>query len=167
MRYPTLYSELEQLESELATLERKGVLIDVPLPRYGSVEEASNSRLRRLRVSGVATMHSGIIITYLRDLFLEMPPKGEALVIDEERSYSAILQGEDTIIRFDSGHTTHSPDPHQHQAWTTLTDIDSPTMPLASSLELGNFIGRIEEWRMDHLAWLPTYPASIENARWP
>jgi len=112
-------------------------------------------------------MHSGIIIAYLRDLDLEQLAEGEALVIDEARSYSAVVQGEDTIIRFDSGHVSHKPDPHLHNAWTTLRDVDPPPMPLASPIELGNFISRIEEWRLDHLDRLPYYPASVAKARLP
>jgi len=166
VRSPTLQSELSRLEAELNTLERKGVLVDVPYPHYEAFE-ADEQNPPSLRVSGIAAMNSNILIAYVRDFDLHQPGKGPALVIDEERSYSAVLQGEGTIVRFDSGHATHSPNPHLHTSWTSLAELEPPTMPLASSIELGNFIDRIEDWRLDHLHHLPTYPASLANVRWP
>jgi hypothetical protein len=152
--------------AELGTLERKGVLVEVPHPQYLWVEPEGAIPLG-LRVSGIAAMHSNIVITFVRELVIEEPRKGPRVVIDEGRSYQAILQGEGIIIRFDSGHATHNTDPHLHVGVTTMPDWDPPTMPLASPIELGNFIERIEDWRLDNGHRLPVYPATLEDVRWP
>lgn len=166
MRSPTLDSELSRLITELNTLERKGVLVEAPHPRYQWLEAERGNPLG-LRVTGIAAMHSNIVIAYARQFALDEPEKGPTLVIDEDRNYSAILQGEGIIIRFDSGHATHNTHPHLHIGTTSLPEWDPPTMPLASPIELGNFMERIEDWRFDHLDRLPIYPATLVNVRWP
>lgn len=149
------------MENELSSHERKGVLVHVPEPLYEPV--FANGFVAR----GVAAMNSGIVILYRRDLKLGRSLLRKVIIKHEKRSYSAVLQGEATIIRFDSGQVTHRPDPHVHTQWTDLRGIDPPAMPLASPVELGNFIERINEWRLEHLDYLPESPGSVANARMP
>jgi hypothetical protein len=165
-RLPTLYSEIERLEKEIRSHEDLGILVDAPPP---VIEWYSGDATRppRISVSGVAAMHSGILIVYLRDLDIQEQDKGPALVISEERSYSAILQGHAIIVRLDSGHISHSHAPHLHTAFTDIIGIDPPPMPLTYPIELGNFIARMEDWRMENHNILPIFPASVANARLP
>jgi hypothetical protein len=150
------------MENELSSHERKRVLVDVPDPIYEPGPK--NEFVAR----GVAAMNSGIVILYRRDFELGKSLIRRVIIKQERRSYSAVLQGEGTIIRCDSGQVTHSPDPHVHTQLTDFTDnIQPPTMPLASPVELGNFIERVEEWRLEHLDYLPDSPGSVANARIP
>ena len=166
MRRQTLHAELLRLETELSTLDRKGVLVDAPYPVYERLESDA-SHPPGLRVRGFAAMNNGIVILYTRDLDLEERKKGHSLVIGEARSYSAVNQGVGTIIRVDSGHASHNQTPHSHTAWTDLVGVEPPSMPPRTRIELGDFISRVEEWRMDNLSILPIFPASLANARLP
>jgi hypothetical protein len=150
------------MENELSSHERKGFLVDVPDPLYEPTGKHD------FVARGVAAMNSGILIFYRRDFRIRKTLLRKTVITSEKRSYSAVLQGEGTIVRFDSGQVTHSPDPHMHTQLSDFTDdIRPPTFPLASPVELGHFIERIEEWRFDHLDYLPESPGSVANARIP
>jgi hypothetical protein len=149
------------MENELSSHERMGVLVDVPYPLYEPVGKHD------FVARGVAAMNSGILIFYRRDFKLRRSWNLKQVIATEKRSYSAVVEGEGTIIRFDTGQVTHNPDPHLHTQWTDFRDIAPPPMPLASPIELGNFIERIDAWRLEHLDYLPDLPGSIANARIP
>lgn len=149
------------MENELSSHGRKGALIEVPDPLY------EPSGKGQFVARGVAAMNNGIVIVYRRNFRIRKPLLRREIITDESRSYSAVLQGEGIIIRFDSGQVTHNPDPHLHSQITELKDLEPPTMPLASPIELGNFIERIDEWRHDNLQFLPDSPGSLEDVRLP
>lgn len=166
MRLPTLHSETLRLETELSSLERLGILVDAPPPYYEAIEGTESERMV-LRASGLAAMHSGIILVYLREFEVEVPEKGQALVAAERRSYSAVLRGFGSIARLDSGHISHSQTPHVHTAWPDSVGLDPPEIPISAPVELGNFVMRIERWRVENVHALPHHPGSIEDVRIP
>lgn len=162
-RTPTLHAEIERLEAQLASLERAGVLTDAPLPSHS--RHITSDGIERFQVDGAAAMRNGIYLIYLRDFGISRPAKGPVVVEDEYRSFSAVLQGGEVILRYDSGHISHSQRPHVHADWPKRLALAIPELRIELPVDLSDFVVSIEAWRERHLHMLPPNPPELRRVR--
>jgi len=151
------------LEAQIASLERAGVLVDAPLPAHS--RHVLEDGTERFQVDGAAAMRNGIVLLYLRDFGITRPAKGPVVVEDEYRSFSAALQGADVIMRYDSGHISHSQRPHVHADWPKRLGLAFPELRIEQPVDLSDFVISIERWREEHRHILPSDPPELGRVR--
>jgi hypothetical protein len=162
-RQPLLDRAVERHEKHLVSLSERGLLVDVEDPR---IEKHTGASGTWVVVCGRATMQSGIGIVYSIRLRAAREDRG-VTVADQERSYSALIVGEGVALRYDSGHGSHNRHPHVHHAWPDAQKIDAPVLKLAKPVEINDFIGAIEKWRLEHAWRLPQLPPAITAIEMP
>ena len=110
-------------------------------------------------------MRNGIVLLYVRDFGVVRPAKGPVLVEDEYRSFSAVLQGADVIMRYDSGHISHSQRPHVHADWPKRLGLAFPELRIEQPIDLRDLVIAIERWREEHRHILPPDPPELSSVR--
>jgi hypothetical protein len=69
------------------------------------------------------------------------------------------------IMRYDSGHISHSQRPHVHADWPKRLGLAFPDLRIEQPVDLSDFVLAIERWREEHRDILPPDPPDLGRVR--